>query len=147
MALKIYESANPAASFSTDSSFDNAITHSIDGLVGGTIEKKYYVRNSDSGKYYTSITLLPFLSSGIDIIGGTNNFSWKIYAGSIQPTAQEWATISDGNTISLDDLGSSGSPNTSSYLPFWLRIQVPKNVPIQSFETVKLRIVATEHNV
>jgi hypothetical protein len=83
--------------------------------------------------------MLPVDSSGLSLIDGTAGFSWKLRAGNNRPLEAEWDTILDGNTINFSDINDS-----NTYLPFWVRIEVPRATPVQSFDQVTLRIAATE---
>lgn len=145
MALRIYASANSSSEFSINGEFSNPIVHSFNGVTGGTIIKKYYLRNNDDTKYYNNITLSAYVESGDDITDGTDGFSWKFRAGSDQPLEQEWALITDANNIDMDQIGSFGNGDNTTYYPFWLRITVPDNLSAQSFENIKLRISYTEN--
>lgn len=139
MSLSVYETATPASAFSASGVFTNPLLSTFDGTTGGTIEKKYFVRNSSILHTYAGLTLTPVDSSGLNLVDGTEGFSWKLKAGNDKPLESEWNTISDGNTINLDDINDS-----NTYLPFWVRIQVPRATSVQSFDQVTLRITATE---
>ena len=146
MSLGIYSSADSSSVFSSDQTFTKPVIFSFDGVSGGTRIIQMYIRNDDITKYYTGIELTPITESGQDIINGSDGFSWKLIEGSSQPTEENWLIVSDGNTISFSNIGSSGNGDDSTYLPFWVRVTIPRNVSIQSFENVKLRITATENN-
>ena len=145
MALKIYESANPATAFSSDGEFSNPISVAVDGIVGATILRRYFVRNDSALHYYTDIQVTSVVNSGLDIVSGaTAGFAWKLIAGDSQPLEDQWGIIAPGNTMELADIGELGDADTTTYLPFWLRIEVPRGVDVQSFENVSLEITATE---
>ena len=59
--------------------------------------------------------------------------------GNDRPLEAEWNTILVGNTITLDPINDS-----NTYLPFWVRIEVPRATAVQSFDQVVLRISASE---
>ncbi len=140
MALKIYENANPSASFSTDGEMTNPVRHTFDGRTGGVIEKRYYVRNDNALVMYSGvITVQAQDNSGRNIIDGTDGYSWKFKAGDTQPLDEEWATINEANTITL-----SGIVGTTTYLPFWMRLQVPPNAEVESFDDVKIVLTCNE---
>ncbi len=148
MALSIYESAVPTTVFSEDGTLTNPISITIDGLRGGVILRRYYVRNDDNTKYYTSITLQPIVNSGLNIVNGSiNGFSWKLIEGDTQPLDDQWAITTSGNQISLTNIGTAGNGDTTTYLPFWLRVDVPRNVDVQSFSNVSLEINSISNNV
>jgi hypothetical protein len=143
MTLKIYENANPNTSFSISEEFSNPISHAFDGVNGGVIEKCYYVRNDNALNWYTNIKVQP-IDGGDNIVDGSNGFSWKLYAGNQQPLEEQWSLVSAGNQITLSDIGSASNGDISTYLPFWVRIEVPAGSSVQSFQSVKLRINTTE---
>ncbi len=148
MALSIYENPNPDTSFSADNSLSNPIAFTVDGTLGATLTKKVYLRNDDPTKYYTFISLLPSINAGTDIVSGSlSTFHWKLITGNTQPLEDQWNLLSGGNSISLSNIGSLGNGDTSTYLPFWIRINVPKGADIKVFEHVTLDITATENNV
>jgi len=138
MALAIYESTTPGSSFSIDGTFSNPLAVAVDGTFGGIVEKKYYIRNDDPVRSYTNITVQP-IDGGDEIVDGSNGYSWKLYVGDTQPIAAQWTTVTAGASISLSDLADS-----STYLPFWVRVQVPSHSEVKSFQNMKLRIAFTE---
>ena len=145
MALKVYASADPSTSFSEDSTFTNPISYSVDGVSGGTLTRKFYVRNNDLTKFYVDISIAAVVNSGLMITDGSvRSFYWKLFNSDTAPLESQWDLINANNTIELNDIGSSGNADIATYLPFWLRINVPKNTEIQSFENVSLVITATE---
>lgn len=141
MSLRIYESVSGSiVPFSVGGVFTNPLLISIDGRVGGVVEKLLYVRNSSDLYTYEDISLLAEQSEGsFDLIGGTQGFSYKMKAGDTKPSSEEWATIQAGNTIDLSNIA-----DTVTYLPFWIRIEVPRQVPVQRFRGVSIKIVATQ---
>jgi hypothetical protein len=138
MALKIYEDADPGAAFSDDDTFSNPIAHAFDGTTGGVVERRFYVRNDDIGKTYTGVTVQP-IDGGDNLVDGSNGFSWKLAVGDTQPLEAQWDLVTAGDSISLSDI-----TDTTTYVPFWVRIEVPQGAEIQSFQTVNLRTQATE---
>ena len=146
MGLAIYESPNPDTAFSTEGIFTKPLTIAIDGAIGGTFVRRYYLRNDAPDRYWTNIEVKPLVLSGTDIVS-SNGFSWKLIAGDSLPLEEEWDLVSAGNTISLSNIGSSGNGDTTTYLPFWLRIEVSRGVDVQSFENVTLEISSDENSV
>ncbi len=145
MALSIYESADSATVFSEGGSFTNPFAVSLDGRNGGVREIKVYLRNNDATKYYTSITVgLEDTDTTNHVDGTETGYEWKLIAGDQQPTEYDWDQVAAANTISLANLGSAGTPNTSTYLPFWVYIKIPRHVSVQSVNTVSFVVTATE---
>jgi hypothetical protein len=139
--LKIYTQANTGYDLSQDGTFTNPLQLAINGRVGGVIERKFYVRNDKETSGYSSISLLPVDGSGRNIIDGTDGYSWKLRVGDTQPTFDEWTSISPGNTITFEDIDTT---DISTYLPFWLRVEIPMGATVESFNDVILRLTATE---
>lgn len=144
MALRIYPSADPGAAFSIDEDFDNPLAHTFDGVAGAIIQKRYYVRNDDNLRSYQDIQVQPIHVNGLNIIDGTDGFSWRLIVGDEQPLEEQWSLVSPGNAISLADIGTPSVSDIVTFLPFWLRIEVPRGTPVQSFEGIKLRLSLTE---
>ena len=69
----------------------------------------------------------------------------KIKKKRYTPTLEEWNEISPGNTLSLSStLGTSIGGDIVTFLPFWIRIAIPRVQPVQTIQTVFLKILATE---
>jgi hypothetical protein len=140
MGLYIYENSTDTAHLSVDDAFSNPLLLTQDGRVGGTVEKKLYVKNNDDTYDYSSIQVYVEQTSGsVDFVNGTKGFYIKLYAGDTQPTLEQWQTISPGNTISLSNIS-----DTATALPFWMKIYCPTNVPVQHIKGVKIVLSATE---
>ena len=147
--LDIYESALPSSVFSVAGAFTNPFSLTIDGLAGGVIKRKIYLRNDDSLYYYENITVQP-IDGGHNIVSGTGiteGFSWKLIAGDSEPLVEQWGQATAGASISLVDIGSAGNADTSTYLPFWVRVEAPPGATIDSYNTVTLRISFDESSV
>jgi len=148
MSLKIYSNVDPSSAFSINGTFSNPIWHSFDGINGEVIEKRYFVRNDDVAKWYSSITVQP-IDGGDNIVDGsgpTVNYNWKLIAGDQRPLEEQWALKSAGNSIDLSNIGESGTGDTTTYLPFWVRISIPAGASISSYQGVTLKI-STEENL
>ena len=137
--LQIYPDASAEGEYSQDGFNTNPIRWAFDGRIGGVIERLYYLRNDDEDTTFTAITIIPNPNPANDIVDGDDGYSIKLRAGTTQPTAQEWATISPGNEIAMDDLTDS-----LTFLPFWLRIEVPKGAPVDTITGTTLRVEGTE---
>lgn len=144
MGLLIYDTPEPSAYFSADGLFNNPLLNAFDGVLGGTVNRRLYVRNDDSAKSYTGITLAPVLIEGYNIINGSNGYGWKLMVGETQPLDEQWSLISFANTISIPNIGTALVSDTATYMPFWLRMIVPAESPVASYSNVKLRLNYTE---
>lgn len=139
MALKIYPDEGISSAYSQDGAMTNTFRQAFDGKTGQVRETRLYLRNDDATKIYTGIVISSVSVSGRNIIDGTDGYSWKLSAGDTQPTADGWRAVSEGNSISM-----SAISDTTTYLPFWLRIEVPRGAPVETIDGVVLNIVASE---
>lgn len=136
MGIKIYKEANPDSEFSVAGEMTNPIRHTFDGRVGGVIEARYYVRNDDSDLIYSGIEVTPVdTNPDRNIVDGTDGYSWKLKSGDTQPLDEEWEIIDEGDTIEVGNLN-----DVNTYLPFWVRIEVPRNAEVESFDDVVLEL-------
>ena len=147
MGIGIYELADPSSELSNDGLFGNPFVTTFDGITGGTINKKIYVRNDNTTYYYTGITVQPVYLSGTNIINSSDGFSWKLVAGDEEPLEEQWDLVSAGNSINIPSIGESGTGDNTTYEPFWVRIVVPKGAPVKSYSGIKLRLSFTENLV
>lgn len=139
MSLKIYEKPDSATAFSVSGLYTNPLAVTVDGATGQTLEKRYYIRNDNSSFTYSGISVSSVDNSGKHLTDGTIGFSWKLSGGDARPLEAEWDTLAAGNSTVI-----SGISNITTFLPFWLRIEIPRAVRVQSFDTVVLRLTATE---
>ena len=139
MALKIYPDEGISNPYSQDGTASNAFRQAFDGQTGQVRETRLYLRNDDITKIYTGINISSISLSGRNIINGTDGYSWKLSSGDTQPTYDGWRALSDGNSISMDAIS-----DTTTYLPFWIRIEIPKGAPIETLSGATLRITANE---
>lgn len=145
MALGLYSKPVETAKLSEDGDQTTPFYITLDGKEGGAIDSLIYVRNDDISRYYTGITVRAVDTSGGWLTNGTQGFSWKLKEGSIRPLPQQWSSVSDGNTLSLsDNIGTSMIGDIITYLPIWIRVQIPRNESVATIKTVVLRISATE---
>lgn len=148
MALGIYLLPSVEVPVSQDGDFTSPFSLTFDGRTGGVKEFRLYVRNDDAVSYYTDITVKVQDIGSEDIIDRPDDgFAWKLSAGDIQPTENDWNNIAPANTISLPDIGASGSPDISTFLPFWVYIQVPPGLDVQTFDTVQFVLQGEENLV
>jgi len=149
MGLKIYPDATPDSPYSQDGDMTEPLRQAFDGRRGQTVEQRCYLRNDDALYLYSGIQIQPIDQTGKDIVGGTDGFSWKLNAGNDQPIDDEWEVITAGRAISMSNLGTwtpahLRAADTSTYLPFWLRIEIPRGAKVASYNDVILRVVAAE---
>lgn len=139
MSIYIYPEALPDNPYSQGGNMTNPLREAFDGKSDSVREIKRYVRNSNSSYQYSGIQLRPVSTGGRNIVDGTDGYGWKLSAGDTQPSYAEWQTIDYGNTITF-----SGLYNIATYLPFWIRMEVPAGAEVRSHEDVVFRITATQ---
>lgn len=139
MGLKIYDTPAPTNGFSVDAAMTNPLRLAFDGRLGEIISRRLFLRNDDNTYQYSLITVQPVDTGGDSIIDGSDGYSWKLKVGTTEPLDEEWATITAGSSISFTDIS-----DITTYLPFWIRIEVPRGAPINLHDDVILRINATE---
>ena len=140
MAIKLYETPSPDNPYSQDGAMTNPVRQAFNGRTGGTLEKRLYIRNDNSGYTYSDIQITPIDNTGKDYADGTNGYSWKLYDGYSQPSEAAWGTVTAGDSILL----ASGLSNIATYYPFWLRIDIPAGAEVESIDDIDLRISCTE---
>lgn len=144
IGLAVYLNADPDTRVSQEGEFTNPVNVIIDGKTGSTIQQRLYVRNDDSDLSYSGISVTP-ISTGLGITGAAGELSLKLYPGNNQPSEDQWELVSAGNTISVSGvLGTDELGDTTTYLPFWMRVTSPRNMSVQTELGVKLEVQATE---
>ncbi len=136
--LQVYPGADASGEFSQDGLNDNPIRFACDGRLGGVFERQYYLGN-DVDTSHTDITIIPTPNPAKDIISGEDGYSIKLYAGITQPTEQQWNTIAAGNEIVMDNI-----PDNLTFVPFWIRIEVPRGAPVDTITNTFLTIDSVE---
>jgi hypothetical protein len=143
LGLSLYSKPNELSQFTSR----NPFVLTFDGRIGGAQDKLVYVRNNASDRWYDSIQLVAVDTDGIDIVDGTTaGWSWKLKEKDTAPTSEEWAIVSAGNTLSLgSSLGNTSMADIVTYLPVWVRVEIPRGQRIQTIIDVVLQISAQEH--
>ena len=146
MAVGIYLAALSGSLMSQDGNYTKPFAITFDGRIGGFKETKLYIRNDDPTYYYTNLELaFQDLSDENIVTNQGEGFSWKLIEGNSKPTLNDWKNTPAGNTLSFaSGLGSLGSPDIATYLPFWIFIEVPPGLDIQVFRDVKFLLSGNE---
>ena len=145
MAIGIYTTANTTTELSHDTTFSNPFALTFDGRTGGTKQVKLYVRNDDSLLYYENIKVGVSDPLPVSITDQpSEGFAWKLAEGDVQPTENDWRNTPAATAADLPDIGSSGNPDTSTFLPFWVYVQVPPGLVVGTFDTVTFSLTADE---
>lgn len=121
-----------------------------DGHLGGNYDILIYIRNNDITKYYIDITLSPVSSTNPDdILGewGETGFGIKLLSGESRPTETEWDMVRSGESITLDNLGSSTSADVATFLPVWVRVICPGSTSAQLKTNLGLKIESVSKQV
>ncbi len=121
------------------------IETTLDCELGQAQETEYFIRNDDKDYYFTDISVkATSLIAPDDTIGIETGWGVKLSAGATQPTEAQWETIDYGNTISLSDLGSALASDTTTYLPFWVRVECPAGIMPTIKENIAIDISYTK---
>lgn len=133
--LAIYKEPNDTAMYSSRSPF----TITFDGRIGGSQDKKLYIRNNSNIKYYTGITV------AVVDVGDEGNITWKLKEKDITPTNDEWMEVAVGNTLTISsNVGTSTRADTSTYLSFWIKAIISRGQDIRTLTNYVIRLSATE---
>lgn len=119
-----------------------------DGHLGGSQEKLIYLRNDDSAKYYTNITVHLEVDSYEDFGPfGTTGWGVKYIYGERRPTEAEWDEVRAGDAIAIPDIGDTSLADTFTYHPIWVRVYCPGGEPAQIRENQTIKVFYFERNV
>jgi len=152
MALFIYEFDDDNSEFleiSKNGLQTRPVQTTHNGTDGQVVEKKLFLRNSDTNSYYTNIRLVPIPSRKVRV--GDINYpeafiNYKIIIKDEQPTESEWLAIESGNEVNFDDIGTTSGADTS-YKPFWIQVGISPGTRVQTISDVSLHMNAEENAV
>lgn len=144
--LGIYSAATSNSQFSQNGAFTNPFEVVLDGRQASSYETLLYLHNNNATYFYTSITVQAITTTGFDLTAGTNNYIYRLSAGSSEPSLAAWQAITPGSAITMSNIGSLGNADISTYLPLWVRIETPLNASVNTFNTIQLQISATQNN-
>ena len=146
MPLKIYDKPDKDSYLSMGTGKD-PFTVTLNGVTGGCVYKKLYIRNEDTAKWYSDISIRAVDSNGLlTYVDGSNGFEWRLIDGDVRPLLLTWDRTEPGNTLSFSGLvlGSSTLADISTYVPFWVKVDIERGQRISNLTNVVLRIYATE---
>lgn len=141
--LKIYSHDEGNSEFiphSKNGLFTAPIKTSLNGSQGESEEKKLYIRNSDSNTYFTAVDITGAPAARVrvgDPAYPEANIGVKLLLKDTEPSENEWLAVEAGNTITIDEVGDINTADTS-YIPFWVKIELPPGTPVQNIADVKL---------
>lgn len=121
MGIQVTDDAFVA--YSTNGDQTNPATTVHDGRINDVNDVLMYVKNDDSGKAYTSISI-GFDDNAYpnDTEGVESGWFLKISPGLTQPSEVDWAAITAGASSAIPNISGVGSE------PFWYRISSPRGL-------------------
>jgi hypothetical protein len=149
MALNLYSIPDESGAFTALSPF----TVTFDGRTGGSIDRKIYLRNDHPRRWYSNITLEAVDTADNSVrksmvTEGVPGFFWKLAQGDRPLYQEEWELVAKGNNISIaSNIGSATLGDITTYLPIWIRVRIPENVPISTVTEIVVRVIAKENYV
>jgi hypothetical protein len=148
MGLGVYD-APFGNRFSEDGLQNYPITTTHKGNDGETVELLLYLRNDDPYQYYSDIAITVIDIASPDDTQGDQGTGWgvKLVAGAEQPTRSKWASVRYANTIQMEDIGSLGNADTTTFYPFWYKIESPPGEDVKTKIDIKIQIDATKNAV
>lgn len=120
---------------------DDVLRTFHNGFLGGSLEKKFYIRNDDPTRYYTNLNLT-YTVTNYDDLGefGTTGWSVKFIEGERRPTESNWDSVRSGEPLALADIGSTEAADTHTYRPIWVRVFCPGGEEAQIRENQLIQI-------
>ena len=148
MAIKLYYKEDDEF-VEVTSTAPVSTTH--EGKSGDTSSVQLFLKNDDVLLWYSTIVVKSVDSvetGGLDdTIYDETGWGVKLYPGDTEPTGSFWDSLDWGNEISMDDIGESGTSDTTTYYPFWYLITCPPNTDAQTKTNIKIKVEFTENAV
>lgn len=141
MGLSLYNSDQDLFSKS------DVMKTTYNGRIGTVTNTKLYIRNNNGAYFFQNIQVTPQQYIGGWTVPALAGWTIKLKAGEQQPTEAEWDLIDPNDPVSLSDLGETGSADTTTYRPFWVRIYCPPGTPAQVLDQFRLHITYLRRNV
>lgn len=152
MSLQLYEydkDNNQYLATSENGIQTRPIQTTHDGVNGEVAEKKLYLRNSDDGFYFNSISLKATPDAKVRV--GDANFNeayigYKIIFKENQPTKSEWAATQSGDAALIQSIGTTDASDTS-YKSFWIQVNIPPGTAVGALKDIQLSLEADQHPI
>ena len=152
MALFVYQFDEDNSEFleiSKNGLQTNPIQTTHNGTDGQVVEQQLFLRNDDTGFYFTNIEMFPIPLRKVKV--GDINYPeafirFKIIVQDEQPTESEWLAIESGNTINFDDIGDTNGGD-DSYKPFWIQVGISAGTRVQTISDSSLHVEAESNTV
>lgn len=125
---------------------ENPFRAFADGHLGGSYEELIYLRNDDSDKWYSHISIMLEGDKHLGEFGETG-FSFKFIFGARRPTEAEWDAVMPNMPVGLPNIGSSLEANTHNYFPVWVRVFVPGGTPAMIKDNLTIALTFYERLV
>jgi hypothetical protein len=147
MALRVYTKPTESAALSVGGDFALPLSLSLDGRTGGVIDRELFIRNDQETRWYEDISVTA-LGASPALVNGALGFTVKFITGTKRPTYEEWCLVGAGNTATFSsNIGNAYDAETGIYLPFWMRMEVPRNEPARVIKDIQIILNAMEHLV
>ena len=152
MGISIYyRPGTELIKISRNTDLNNPVITVHDGKVGGAVSLQLFLRNDDSDLWFSNVVVRPVdLVDAYpygDVVYTETGWGVKLSAGSAEPTNSEWEDIEWGNSISMPNIGTASTADTTTYSPFWYMISCPPNIDAITKTDIVLRVSRTTNAV
>lgn len=152
MGLKLYYKYNDQyVEVSSGGLFTDPVPTVHDGKTGDIITTQLFLRNDDANLWYSNITVRGYdLTETVDkndVNYTSTGWGVKLSAEELEPTLAGWNGTDWGNTISIQNIGSTSGSDVSTYVPFWRLLTCPPYTEAQVKRNISLRVEYTENAV
>ena len=150
--INIYEYDSDNAEYKTismDGLQTAPIQTSHDGTNGEVVEKKLFLRNSNTDFFYTDIILSPFPARKTrvgDVQYPEAFVGFKLIIQEVQPTQNQWLAVESGSIVNFDDIGDNAQGD-NGFKPFWVQVEIPPGTRAQTINDVAINVQADENPV
>lgn len=110
----------------------------LDGSYGDIRTEQYFIRN-ESALHYLTDFIISLPNSEYSAGFMRDGYSIKIIVSDTLPSQAEWDLVGPGQSVTMDDIGSVGNPDTSNYRSFFIRASCPGNQPVGIINDVSVR--------
>lgn len=137
--LLIYDTNKDKPIPISTSAQNNPVIISVNGKDGDIIEKKLFIRNKSSRRWFQGVVISMVREEPQNF--GVKILLYKPKNENDKPTIQNWNN--DGaNTIIWEQIGSSIGADTK-YHPFWIRVETTKGIDAEISLDIKLKVEST----
>ena len=129
---------------------ENPLISAHDTLYGEVKVYPLFLRNDSALHYYQDISIIIAIGEGEPLEEGSvssTGILYQLIQQEQEPTLLQWSQAPFTTVTSLDDIGDSESSNTTSYIPFWLRVYMPARDSYEIIQEASLRITCIKRVV